>query len=287
MREPSFSHRHGAGRQHFIARLLAGLLGAMAHADDAQQLADRRGWLQGLDPRVKLAGLGSLIITGVAVHSLVALAVLLVASVAMARLSAIAAGRLLRQVWIGVLLFTGVVALPALFLVPGTPLLHLPGLSLVVTWQGLRSAALLIGRAETSATLTLLMILTTPWPHLLAALRAFRLPKMAVMILGMTHRYIFVLLAGAIALLEARASRMVGPLAPRERRRLAVNAAGALLERSLYLSQEVHLAMLSRGYRGGVRLMHDLHCRRRDWLALPCFVLLILAAFGCQWLRLP
>lgn len=270
-----------------MLRLLSGLEGVLAHADDAQQLAERRGLLQRLDPRVKLVGLGLLVITGVAVHSLVALAALLLSAVALAGLSNISPRRLLGQVWIGVLLFTGLVALPALFLVPGAPLLRLPGGTLVITWQGLRSAAFLLGRAESSATLTLLIVLTTAWPDVLKALRCLWVPKMVVMILGMTHRYIFVLLNGAIALFEARNSRLIGPLPPRERRRLAVNAAGALLERSLYLSQEVHLAMLSRGYRGDVRLMHDLRCRALDWLALAGFVLLSLAAFGCHWLRLP
>ncbi|MEA9391390.1 cobalt ECF transporter T component CbiQ [Acerihabitans sp. TG2] len=269
-----------------MTRLLSGLEGVLAHADDAQQLAERRGLLQWLDPRIKLVGLGLLIITGVMVHSLVALAGLLLTAVVLAGLSKISARRLLNQVWIGVLLFTGLVALPALFLVPGIPLLQLPGLPLVITWQGLRSAAFLIGRAESSATLSLLMVLTTPWPDVLKALRYLRVPKMVVMILGMTHRYIFVLLNSAIALFEARNSRMIGPLPPRERRRLAVNAAGALLERSLYLSQEVHLAMLSRGYRGDIHLMHDLRCRTLDWLALAGFILLSLAAFSCQWLRL-
>ncbi|WP_410013798.1 cobalt ECF transporter T component CbiQ [Sodalis sp. C49] len=287
MREPSFSHRRAPGSRHFIARLLAGLLAAMAHADDAQTMADRPGWLQRLDPRVKLMGLGALIITAVAVHSLLALAGLLLAATIMARLSALSLARLLRQVWLGVLLFTGVLALPALFMVPGAPLFALPFTSLTVTAQGLRVALLLIGRAETSATLALLLVLTTPWPRLLKALRSLRVPKVAVMILGMTHRYIFVLLSGAVALFEARASRMVGPLPAGERRRLAVNVAGSLLERSLYLSQEVHLAMLSRGFRGEIRLMDDLCLQKQDWRAVPVFMLLALAGFSCQWLRLP
>ncbi|NDL63991.1 cobalt ECF transporter T component CbiQ [Acerihabitans arboris] len=287
MREPSFSHRRAPVSRHFVARLLAGLQAAMAHADDAQLTADRPGWLQRLDPRVKLIGLGALIFTAVAVHSLAALAGLLLSAVIMARLSAISLSRLLRQVWLGVLLFTGMLALPALFMVPGAPLLTLPFPPLTVTCQGLRSAALLVGRAETSATLTLLLVLTTSWPRLLKALRSLRVPRMAVMILGMTHRYIFVLLGSAMALFDARSSRMVGPLPPGERRRLAVNAAGSLLERSLYLSQEVHLAMLSRGFRGEIRLMDDLRLQKRDWRALPVFMALALAGFACQWLRLP
>lgn len=287
MREPAFSHRHGPERGHFIARLLAGFLAAMDHADSAERLANGGGWLQQLDPRVKLLGIGALIFTAVAAHSLLALAGLLLTAVLMAWRSAITLTRLCRQVWLGVLLFTGLLALPALFIVPGAPLFTLPVLPFSVSRQGLNVCLLLILRAEVCATFTLLLILTTSWPRLLKALRVLRAPKAVVMILGMTHRYIFVLLTGAVALFEARASRMVGPLPPRQRRRLAVNAAGSLLERSLYLSQEVHLAMLSRGFRGEIRLMDELRLQKRDWLALLLFLLPVIAGFACRWLRLP
>lgn len=102
--------------------------------------------------------------------------------------------RLAKQVWASVLAFTGTIALPAIFHVPGDVLLRIPILQWPVTLQGLRSAAFLLGRSETAATLALLMILCTPWPHVLKALRVFRLPVMLVVILGMTHRYVFTFL---------------------------------------------------------------------------------------------
>jgi energy-coupling factor transporter transmembrane protein EcfT len=135
----------------------------------------------------------------------------------------------------------------------------------VVTWQGARTSAFLISRAETAATLSALLVFTTPWPWVLKALRSFRCPAVAVVILSMTYRYIFVTLETALAMFESRRSRTVGVLEPAERRRLSAAAAGVLLSRSLQLSSEVHLAMQSRGFRGEVHIMREFRAQPADW----------------------
>jgi cobalt/nickel transport system permease protein len=276
MSEQSFvcgGHRGG-----FLDRLAHGLLHAMDHALGADDLARRDGLLQKLDPRVKVAGLLALIVVAVSVKSLVALAGLFAFAVALALPSGVKLSRLARQVWLSVLAFTGVIAAPAVFLVPGEALMRLPLLGWPVTLQGLRSAAFLLGRAETCATFALLIILCTPWPHVLKALRVFRAPTMLIVILGMTHRYIFVLMQSAAQMFEARRSRMVGELSPRERRRLATATAGALLGKALQMSTDVHLAMVSRGYRGEVHLLDEFHMQRRDWAAAAGFAVVAVLA---------
>ena len=165
---------------------------------------------------------------------------------------------------------------------PGTVVARLPVLLWPVTLQGVRSATFLLGRAETAATFALLLILTTPWPHVLKALRVFRAPIVLVAILGMTHRYIFVFLESASRMFEARRSRMVGPLSPRDRRRVATATAGALLDKALHLSTDVQSAMVSRGYRGEVRLIDDFHTTPIDWLALAGFAAIAAAALWLQ-----
>jgi energy-coupling factor transporter transmembrane protein EcfT len=189
--------------------------------------------------------------------------------------------RLAKQVWLSVLAFTGVIAIPALFLVPGDVLFRIPLVGWPVTLQGLRSAAFLLGRSETSATFALLIILCTPWPHVLKALRVFRAPTMLIVILGMTHRYIFVLLQSSTQMFEARRSRMVGALAPRDRRRIATASAGVLLGKALQMSSDVHLAMISRGYRGEVHLLDEFRMKRLDWAACAAFALV--AGLALLW----
>ena len=275
-------HRHGRGD--FLERLLRGLLDAMDHAADAEQLAAGPGMLQRLDPRIKTLGLLSLVVTAVFVKSLVALAGLFAFATALALVSRITLRRLAGQVWTGVLLFTGVLAVPAIFLVPGDVVAVVPFLDWTITRQGLRGAAFLIGRAETAATFALLVILTTPWPHVLKALRSLGVPLVLVAILGMTHRYIFVLLESSVQLFEAKRCRVMGPLLGSQRRRMAIASVVVLLEKSLHLSTEVHLAMIARGYRGEVRLLDDFRTRAWDWLALAGLLAVAAVAIGWQWL---
>ena len=281
MAEQSFV-RHGRHRGTFLDRLADGIAHALAHALDADDFARRDGLLQSLDPRAKLGIFVGFIVVAVAVKSLTVLAGLFLLAVALALVSGIAIARLVRQVWIGVLAFTGLIALPAVFLVPGDIVVTLPLVGWPVTLQGVRSAAFLIGRSETTATYALLLILSTPWSHLLKALRAYRLPVVLVVILGMTYRYVFVLLTTAAQMFEARRSRMVGRLAPRDRRRLATATAGALLGKALDMSSEVHLAMISRGYRGEPRILDDFRITARDWAAAGGFVLVASLALWIQ-----
>jgi cobalt/nickel transport system permease protein len=280
--EQSFIHGHRHRGTGFADSLLCGLLAVFEHGLESERLAASPGLLQRLDPRIKIAGLLALILTAVFVKSLPVLAGLLAVATGLALCSGISLARLGGQVWLGVLLFTGILALPAIFLVSGEPLLQLPWLGWQVTRQGLLSAGFLVGRAETAATLALLAILTTPWPHLLKALRGFGLPVVLVAILGMTHRYIFVLLATASRMFEARASRIMGPLSAQDSRRIAGGAAGVLLATSLQLAGEVHLAMIARGYRGEVRLLDDFRTRPLDWFALLGFLAVAALAVWLQ-----
>ena len=123
-----------------------------------------------------------------------------------------------------------------------------------------------------TATLAALLVLTTPWAQGLQALRVLRVPRVAVAILGMTHRYIYLLLGLARDYFEARRTRLVGRLDPAGRRQLAAGTAGVLLGRSLALSSEVYLAMQSRGFRGEAYLLQPPRFRGRDLAALMGFV---------------
>jgi energy-coupling factor transporter transmembrane protein EcfT len=96
----------------------------------------------------------------------------------------------------------------------------------------------------------------------------------------MTYRYIFEILRSALEMFEARRSRTVGELGPVESRRMAASAAGVLLSKSFHLSEDVHLAMQSRGFRGEVHVLRDFHASTADWGWLGGFVML---AAGALW----
>lgn len=270
-------------RRDFIERTMDAVLRIAHESLSAEYLAQSSGLLQGIDARVKFAGIVALILAVVAARRLEAVVALFAGSVLLGLLSSVPVSLMARRVWIAVLAFTGIIALPALFLVPGSVVYQLPLLAWPVTAQGLTSAALLIMRAESAATFAYLLILCTPWNRLLKALRFFRIPAVVVLILEMAHRYIFLLLGATRAMFESRQTRQLDYLDPVEQRRLAASSAGVLLDKSLVLSSEVHTAMLARGYRGEVHLMDDLKMRRGDWEQLA--VLLAAAVFFIWWGR--
>ena len=246
----------------FVEATLASLLRASEYAAAAEHSAESGGLLQRVDPRVKMVGLLLLVIVVAASRHLMVIGALFALALSLALLSGIGPGKLASWVWTPVLIFTGAIALPAMIFAP----------------QGLRSAAYLISRAETAATLSALLVLTTPWPWVLKALRVLKCPTVLVAILGMTYRYVFEILRTALDMFESRRSRTVGSLSAAESRRLAASAVGVLLSKSIHLSGDVHLAMQSRGFRGEVHVLPDFRARAADWCWLAGFVFLAAAA---------
>jgi len=220
---------------------------------------------------VKVAALFVLVGAAVLAAKLWVIALMLAAAALAGSLSGLPVAVLATRVWMGVLAFTGTIALPAIFLTPGRAIWRLPVLGWAVTDHGWTAACYLVLRAETAATLTLLVVFTTPWMHVLKAFRFLRVPAVLVVVLGMTCRYILLLLETAREMFESRQSRTVGALSGAERRRLAASSAGVLLSKTLQLSGEVYLAMQARGFRGEVYVLDDFRMKGSDWMAVFVF----------------
>jgi len=251
----------------FVERTISSLSEGMNFAALADDSARAGGVLQRVDPRVKVAGMLAVIVSVAVTHCLIAIAAVLLLAASSAIISRISLLDLARWVWMPVLLFTGCIALPAIFITPGARLYT----GWPITAQGVRTASYLLLRAETAVSLSTLLVLTTRWTHILKALRVLRLPVVFVVILGMTYRYLFLILETALDMFESRESRTVGVLEGPDRRRMAAATVGVLLSKSYYLSADVHLAMQSRGFRGEVYMLDDFEMRRMDWCWLFFF----------------
>ena len=266
-------------RASFVERTIRGLAAAMERALYAEELAKADGLLQRLDPRVKVVGLLALVVAVALARNILVILGLFGVAITLALLSRVPIRTLAARVWIGALLFTGMLALPAIFITPGQVIYQVPLLGWTITAQGLSAAAYLITRVETAATLSLLLILCTPWAQVLKALRVLRVPVVFVVILGMTYRYIFLMLQIAQDMFESRQSRMVGRLSGADQRRLAGASVGVLLSKSIQLSSDVYLAMLSRGFRGEIYTLDDFQIQMRDWIALAGLMAIAVLAF--------
>lgn len=263
----------------FLERTLAGFLSAMEHALDAEELARAGGLLQRLDPRIKVVGIFALVVAVATSHKLWVIGAAFLITLVLAGCSRVPAALLAKRVWVPVLLFTGVIAFPAPFVIPGRVVARVPVLDWTVTLQGLKSAGYLISRVETAATLSVLLILTTRWAQVLKALRVLRVPVVVVVVLGMAYRYIFLLLGSARDMLESRRSRMVGDLSGPDRRRVAASSVGVLMSKTMQLSGDVYSAMVARGFRGEVYMIDDFRAAPLDWLMLAVFGTLAAAVF--------
>jgi cobalt/nickel transport system permease protein len=180
-------------------------------------------------------------------------------------------------------------ALPVLFTIAGEPLVRLPW-GLEITVPGVERFFSVAFKSWISVQIAILLASTTPFPDLLGAMRAWRLPRLLVAIIGLMWRYLFVMVDEALRLMRARDSRSAEShlAGARTGGRLSWRAqvtgrmAGSLFLRSLERSDRIYMAMLSRGYDGEIRSLPRPAVRTVEWtiLAAGLFVLGCLLAIG-------
>jgi len=263
----------------FVEKTLTGGAGLLRQVMFSEDVATRRGLLQRLDPRVKLVSLLVLLVATGLVHNIAVLVACYAATLLLAAASRLPVGFFVKRVWLFVPIFTGIVVLPATLSIVthGEVVLRLwtwDGHPEGVTAQGLTSAALVVSRVATSISLVVLLTLTTPWVRLLAALRALGVPRIFVLVIGMAYRYIFLLLGTVTDMYEARKARTVGAQAHDAGARAFLSAsAGNLFGKAHHLSEEVHQAMVSRGYRGEARTIQAFRLGALDAVATVAVLL--------------
>jgi cobalt ECF transporter T component CbiQ len=228
--------------------------------------SDSGGLLQRLDPRLKLVGLVALLLAAVLVHHLAALLALFAIALIFIVLSRLGLARFALRAWAFVPLFTLAIALPAMtsWVTPGRPLLHLWSGG-AITATGLASAVRIVLRVTDAVSFSVLLAMTTRWNELLAALRVVRVPRTFVFVLAVAYRYVFVLMRLIQGMVTARRSRTVGRLAAGEDRRFVGAAVGTLFGHSQAMSEQVHTAMLARGFTGEVRTLAVWRLRAVDY----------------------
>jgi cobalt/nickel transport system permease protein len=229
-----------------------------------------------VDTRVKVITTLVLLIAVSLSHNIPILIGLYLFCLGLAMLSAVPLGFFIKRVWLLIPFFTGLIALPALFITPGATWLHLPW-GLVVTQTGVQTALFLLLRVGTSVSLGILLILTSSWSSILKALGVLHIPDVFVLILEMTYRYIHLLLHTAEHMFLSRKSRILRPLTRAEEYHLLAANTGALLNKSLQLSGGVYLAMQSRGFRGYPHTLNPFKLQPVDW-AYSLFIILVAAA---------
>lgn len=156
-------------------------------------------------------------------------------------------------------------ALPIIFTTPGAALfdLEIGRWELTISLPGLVRFLSIALKSWLSVQAAIVLATTTPFPELLVAMRAVRIPRLLVAIFGLMWRYLFVLADEALRLNRARAARSGRSSQPgikaggnlAWRARVAGGMAGNLFLRAFERSDRIYLAMVSRGYDGEVRTL--------------------------------
>jgi cobalt/nickel transport system permease protein len=163
---------------------------------------------------------------------------------------------------------------------PGDPLIQLiylgPGAhvgpfllpeSIYITRQGVYAASTFILRVAACVSAVVLLFLTTPQQMLYKSVRSIGVPKIYVFTLGMTYRYIFLLTNLVHYMYIAKRARTIRSRSMFEEQKWVGGRIGYTLLRSLAVSEQVHMAMISRGLNGEVKTMQEFKMRKRDYIA--------------------
>lgn len=263
----------------FVGRSARAMLAFLKDAVYAEETARRPGLLQGIEPRAKIVGMLALLVLAMLVRALPALAVLYLVSLLLAVLSRLGLVFFLVRTWVFIPLFSLAVAIPALFsfVSPGHTVAVAGGLR--VTDHGLRAVGFFVGRVVVSVSLTVLLSLTTRHAVLLKALRAFGVPRIFVMALGIGYRYVYLFVELVDNTYRAVRSRTGGRMHHRQGQRLVAWNIGQLWSRSYALNEQVYGAMTSRGFRGDSVTLEAARMRLRDWCWLAGTLAFCLLAF--------
>lgn len=187
-------------------------------------------------------------------------------------------------------------ALPLIITTPGAEVCAIPvgPWVLHVTQEGLLRFLHVALKSWLSIQAAIVLAASTPFPDLLLAMRAVRVPRLLVSMFGLMWRYLFVLADEALRLMRARAARSGVASDPATgdrlrpggslawRARVAGGMAGSLFLRAFERSDRIYVAMLSRGYDGEARSMAVPALSLSGWLVVACGLLLLtgLALFG-------
>ncbi len=223
----------------YLERTLGEIASSMGRVVYGDRWSESHGLLQTLDPRAKLLGLGGLILlTGAtrAVSSLVSLSFIVLG---LAVASKIPLSILIKRSIGMVALFGAAVALPALLL----------ALYQHSTSGQIQAITLLLRLADVVAFSSLLS-LTTRWNDLLGGLRRLGVPRSVTALVAMSYRYLLLSLQTANDIFFAHKSRLVGVESAEAGRRFVGFSVTAFFGKTLSLVDEIHQALLSRGFRG-------------------------------------
>jgi len=258
-----------AGREAFLDKTLQRVFGLKRWLlDDAGEFPQGR-FFRSISPSARIGGVLLLLIGASLAARLQGLAVAAAFMAFIVLLSGVSLCSLFKRV-LPLFVFTLIVTLPLLLDI--SPLkagqwwsvfLH-PGLSV----NGLETACFFISRSTLMAVLVVLLGLTVSPSEFMSALRKFPFPALFVTMIFLTLANISRLIGFVEEAVLARKARLISGGGVREMEGWFAARARYLLERAMSTSDEVGMAMASRGFDGTLRTLPTAPLRSRDFACI-------------------
>lgn len=270
------------GKKGFVGKTIDGIFVFLEEAFISESFSRKSGLLQSLDPRAKLISILAIVFATSLIGDLRLLIFVYSSTLLFSYLSKIDVWFFIKRVWLFIPIFAGIIAVPMIFNIffPGDPLIQLVHLgagmhlgpfslpeSIFITRQGVNAATIFTIRVATCVSAVVLLFLTTPQQTLFKSLRTVGVPKLYVLTLEMTYRYIFLLMDLVREMYVAKKARTIKAGGLLEEQKWVGGRIGYTLMRSLDTSEKVHMAMMSRGYNGDVKIMQEFRMAYRDYIA--------------------
>ncbi len=275
------------GHARFIDKTLLSVTRIAEQSFFSDVTAQKQGLLQSLDVRTKLFTLLVLLVVVSLLRTPLAIWLMYGFSLVLAVLSRLSLGLFLKRVWLFVPLFSAAIVLPALLnvITPGDSIWVILRLNSPHTWgpysipaeiaitrQGLWGGIVFVSRVAASVSFAVLFTLTSRWADIFAGLRSLFVPRIFVMTLSMTYRYLFVFLRQIQDMYRGRKSRTIRSISAAADRNWTASRIGVSFKRSVRMGEDIYHAMISRGFQGEFPAFRGVRARARDyaWLVTNC-----------------
>lgn len=236
-------------------------------------------FLQRINPGIKLWAFTFLIITTIFSNSIFSLFPLFSILIFFSLLSNIPLKFFFLRTSIFIPMFAAIISLPLPFIVPGNILakINLDGIIIMITLEGIFKAINFIFKIWICVAALNLLILTTKFSEIINTLQNFKLPKLFILMLALTYRFIFLFIDEAYRMILAREARTIKKKSKIEIMKDIGNIISNLFIRAYERGERVYLAMISRGFskNSNIRINTNIYKNNRIFLfaiILSCII---------------
>ncbi|MCP8306773.1 MAG: cobalt ECF transporter T component CbiQ, partial [archaeon] len=180
-----------------------------------ERFSSINGLVQRIDPRVKFCSSLAFILVAITVRTISPLIILLGVTFSLSFASKISLRYFaLRTAFIPA--FVAIIALPLPFITPGTTIATIGYNEYLVniTMEGVYKAVQFTLRVWACVATSILLVLTTKFSSLVHVMEKFKIPKVFVTMLSVTHRFIFLFINESYRMVLAREARTVNKESP-------------------------------------------------------------------------